>query len=320
MNYFELDGITTPISSLQFPELNTVIDVKRDDLLPFSFGGNKVRIALEFLRDMHEKGKNCLIGYGNPRSNLSRAIANFCASTGVPCKLIAPSEEHGGFIETANSRLVASFGTEVHRCEKNAVAPAVDAVMEQCRAEGLEPYYIYGDRFGRGNEATPVRAYAKAYREIAGKGYDYIFLATGTGMTQSGLLAGSVECGGKERIIGISVARSREKAEAVIAASLEAYFAEQGTTFEAHDRICVFDDRLCGEYGLYDAEIETTIDLCFRRYGLPLDPTYTGKAFSGMLDYIRRNELQKQKILFLHTGGTPLFFDYLASKSEKNGD
>lgn len=320
MNYFNLDGITTPITSLEFPELNTAIDVKRDDLLPFSFGGNKVRIALEFLNDMRTKGKNCLIGYGNPRSNLSRALANLCTSQNVSCKLLAPSEEHGGFIETANSRLVASFGTEVHRCEKYEVAPAVDAVMEQCRAEGLEPYYIYGDRFGKGNEAVPVRAYAKAYHEIADGNYDYIFLPTGTGMTQSGLLAGSVECGGKEHIIGLSVARSKEKAESVIAASLDAYFAEQGKTFTAQDRICVCDDWLCGEYGLYDSAIEQTIDRVFRRYGLPLDPTYTGKAFRAMLEFIRQNEIQNKKLLFLHTGGTPLFFDYLASKSEKNGD
>lgn len=320
MNYFDLDGITTPITSLTFPELNMEIHVKRDDLLPFSFGGNKVRIALEFLNDMRAKGKNCLIGYGNPRSNLSRALANLCASQGVPCKLLAPSEEHGGFIETANSRLVASLNTEVFRCEKYEVAPAVDAVTEQCRNEGLDPYYIYGDRYGKGNEAVPVRAYAKSYREIADGEYDYIFLPTGTGMTQSGLIAGALECGGKEKIIGISVARNKEKAEAVIERSVTDYFAEQGKAFTDRDRICVEDDWLCGEYGLYDAEIEQTIDLAFHRYGLPLDPTYTGKAFRGMLEYIRRNSLQNKKILFLHTGGTPLFFDYLASKSEKNGD
>lgn len=320
MNYFNLDGITTPITSLTFPELNMEIDVKRDDLLPFSFGGNKVRIALEFLNDMRAKGKNCLIGYGNPRSNLSRALANLCASQGVPCKLIAPSEEHGGFIETANSRLVASLNTEVFRCEKYEVAPAVDAVMEQCRNEGLDPYYIYGDRFGKGNEATPVHAYVKAFREIPQNTYDYIFLPTGTGMTQSGLIAGAIECGGKENIIGLSVARGKEKAEAVIASSLNAYFTEQGKAFAEADRICVCDDWLCGEYGLYDAEIEQTIDNAFCRYGLPLDPTYTGKAFRGMLEFIRRNNLQNKKLLFLHTGGTPLFFDYLASKSEKNGD
>lgn len=317
MSTISLDGICSPIQHLSMPETENYIDIKREDLLPFSFGGNKVRIAREFIDDMRAKGKNCLIGYGNPRSNLSRALANICAAEGVHCRLLAPSEEHGGFIETSNSRLVASFGTEVHRCEKYEVAPTVDAVMKLCEKAGERPYYIYGDCYGEGNEATPVRAYAKTYREIPQNTYDYIFLATGTGMTQSGLIAGSIECGGTEKIIGISIARSKEKAESVIAASVEAYFSEQSKLFSEKERICVEDAYLCGEYGLYDDSIEQIIVRMFREHGLPLDPTYTGKAFHGMLSYLQEHEINRKKILFLHTGGTPLFFDYLTKQSEE---
>ena len=42
---------------------------------------------------------------------------------------------------------------------------------------------------------------------------------------------------------------------------------------------------------------------------MPLDGTYTGKAFYGMKQYIGEHGLQGKNILFLHTGGTPLFFD-----------
>ena len=58
----------TPITKLNVPGNNFYI--KRDDLLPFSCGGNKVRIAREFLADMKAKSGNCLIMYGNSRSNL----------------------------------------------------------------------------------------------------------------------------------------------------------------------------------------------------------------------------------------------------------
>ena len=37
--------------------------------------------------------------------------------------------------------------------------------------------------------------------------------------------------------------------------------------------------------------------------------TYTGKAFYGMQDYLREKDIKGKKILFIHTGGTPLFFD-----------
>ena len=44
---------------------------------------------------------------------------------------------------------------------------------------------------------------------------------------------------------------------------------------------------------------------------MPLDPTYTGKAFWGMQDYLNRKCITGKKVLFIHTGGTPLFFDYM---------
>ena len=45
--------------------------------------------------------------------------------------------------------------------------------------------------------------------------------------------------------------------------------------------------------------------------GIPLDSTYTGKGFWGMTEYIKKNIITGKKILFIHTGGTPLFFNDL---------
>ena len=83
---FKLLQIKTPV--VQIPDENNSIYVKRDDLLPFSFGGNKVRIALEFINDMKNQGKDCIVGYGNARSNLSRALANLCYQFKIPCHII----------------------------------------------------------------------------------------------------------------------------------------------------------------------------------------------------------------------------------------
>ncbi|NLM60309.1 MAG: 1-aminocyclopropane-1-carboxylate deaminase, partial [Clostridium sp.] len=45
--------------------------------------------------------------------------------------------------------------------------------------------------------------------------------------------------------------------------------------------------------------------------GIPMDTTYVGKAYWGMKEYIKKNEIAEKNILFIHTGGTPLFFDDL---------
>ena len=44
-------------------------------------------------------------------------------------------------------------------------------------------------------------------------------------------------------------------------------------------------------------------------HGIPMDSTYTAKAYTGMMDYIEKQEIKNKNILFIHTGGTPLFFD-----------
>ena len=73
--------IQTPIQKLEFPnDRNVRLYCKREDLLPFSLGGNKVRIGRAFFRDMQEKNKDCMIIYGNSRSNLCRVLANLCCA------------------------------------------------------------------------------------------------------------------------------------------------------------------------------------------------------------------------------------------------
>ena len=73
--------IHTPIQKLEFPnDRNVRLYCKREDLLPFSLGGNKVRIGRAFFQDMQEKNKDCMIIYGNSRSNLCRVLANLCCA------------------------------------------------------------------------------------------------------------------------------------------------------------------------------------------------------------------------------------------------
>ncbi len=45
-----------------------------------------------------------------------------------------------------------------------------------------------------------------------------------------------------------------------------------------------------------------------RAVGVLLDPTYTGKAMAGLLDFLRCGRLPYRRAIFLHTGGEPEFF------------
>lgn len=306
----------TPIHFLpSFSDSNRIY-IKRDDLIPFMFGGNKVRLARLFLEDMKKHGKDCMIAYGSAKSNLVRAIAGACSVSGVPCHAVISAEG-----ESSNLAMAEVCGAVITRCKKNGVQEAVESVISSCREKGFSPYYIYGDSTGAGNEAVPAAAYAEVYQEICaqeeemGERFDLIFLASGTGMTQAGLIAGSI-LGGDDpsRVVGISVARGRAIGERYIRAYVEAYIESIGISVPSFP--VVFLDAYCsGGYGTGSRDQTDVIRQLLIREGVPSDVTYVGKGFAGMLSYLEESGIKGKRVLFLHTGGTPLFFDDFAGRA-----
>jgi D-cysteine desulfhydrase len=189
------------------------------------------------------------------------------------------------------------------------------------RSSGYSPYFIAGG--GHGNLGT--QAYVDCYEEIrrfekVNKVYfDYIFLASGTGTTQAGLVCGQLINRDDRKIIGISIARRNPRGRNVVLESIREYLEEQRVC-AANERIeeaTVFVDDYTGDgYGCHGMEVKDAIRTVMTQYGIPLDATYTGKAFMGMSEYITKEQISDKNILFVHTGGTPLFFDTLKKLSE----
>jgi len=305
--------VETPIYKLyEDSSTNNQIYIKREDLLPFSLGGNKVRIARELFSDMKEKRCNMMLIYGNSRSNLCRVLANLCRRKRIDCYMICSGEsEKEQAADTSNSRMIHLLGTSVISCEKSNIAETVESTMRMLKAEGKKPYYIYGNQYGKGNEGVATRAYAKAYREM--QSFDYIFHASGTGATQAGLVCGHLAAGDATKIVGISVSRDTVRGKEIIKESIRQYMELEGISEpkDCENEIILTDQYRAGGYGVYHQPIVDTIVDMFQNYGIPLDPTYTGKAFWGMEQFIKEKGIKNQKILFLHTGGTPLFYDWL---------
>lgn len=309
----------TPLYYLLTTSANNQIFVKRDDLLPTLLGGNKARIAKEYMRDMYAKNCNCMVGYGNARSNLCRALALACRAVNCPCHIISPADDDGHRISTLNYCITKKTGAVFHECSKINVSDTVADVMDELRNQGMHPYYIYGNIYGKGNEAVPVNAYMAVYDEIVEQSkelnisFDYIFLATGVGMTQAGLLSGRAFRKGKEKVIGISIAREAAKASEVIATYCNSYSLAYNMPSVCMEDIYVSDEYVGEGYGKAGNAVKGCIDHMLVHYSLPLDETYTGKAFWGMSQYFEQHPVREKKVLFIHTGGTPLFYDNINS-------
>lgn len=315
----------TPIHEIQIPEENyqyngNTFYMKRDDLQPFSFGGNKVRIANQVIKDMLEKGYDCLITYGNIRSNLCRTTANLCSAFKIPCYVISVVDDNHGCNRAFNGSIVQSVGANWVSCEKANVPEVVAKLKKELIEKGYKPYYIKDDEA----EIASCHAYTQTYKELkqyqekTGLHFDYIFHASGSGTTQAGLIIGKLLAADENpKIVGISIARAYERGVTMLKLHLERYFNSKGIKFSEEElmrEIIFTDEYVLGGYSLSNSKIGNLCLDMVKYNGIELDCTYTGKAFSGMLEYIKDKNIKNSNILFIHTGGLPLYFDYLLDK------
>ncbi|WP_392887961.1 hypothetical protein [Eubacterium limosum] len=201
---------------------------------------------------------------------MCRLLAIKClAWGGYPCLIISPSDNDGQHIETNNSRIVKLCGAQVITCNKAEVAATVESVLKDCEDRGLKPYYVYGDKFGQGNEAAPVNAYRKVYDEIIEQEqrhkieFDMIFHAFGTGMTQAGLICSQIlndEKFYKKKIIGISTAQTCEEEIPVLRKYIKAYLKNDQKYMPLLNAFIYFKDKwVLNGYSQYNIEILNVI-------------------------------------------------------------
>ncbi len=287
-------------------------------MIPYSFGGNKARKAQLFFEEIDNGDYDYVVTYGSSHSNHCRVVANMAAERGLKCVIIGPSEVSDS---TYNSIMMEVFGAEIIVVPVEEVSRTIDNKLDELRQSGHRPYFIMGG--GHGNIGT--KAYVRCYEEIKqfeidnDLEFDYIFFASGTGTTQAGLVCGQLLYGDDRKIIGISIARKNPRGRDVVIDSIREFLeaepnVELGkdiTEDEISEKTIFLDDYTGDGYGVDNVEIEDTIRKSLVTYGMPLDSTYTGKAFLGMEKYIQENHIEDKNILFIHTGGTPLFFDDL---------
>ena len=80
---------------------------------------------------------------------------------------------------------------------------------------------------------------------------------------------------------------------------------------KALEKLCFTDHYRLGGYGCYQEAVTKMIARVECQEGIAMDTTYVGKAFWGMTQFLQENDIQGKKVLFVHTGGTPLYFNQL---------
>jgi len=312
----------TPIEKL--PRLSEVlvgpeIYIKRDDLLGLTGGGNKTR-KLEFVvADALDRGCDTLITCGAIQSNHCRLTLSAAVKEGLKCRLVIEERVPGTYNPGASGN---NFLFRLLGAEKIKVVPGgIDEVEEmqkmaaEAESEGRKPYIIDGSNASALSALGYVACTEEITAQLFEKGIhiDHIVCPSGSGGTHGGLLTGLLGTNTDIPVAGINVRRSKELQEEKVYDIVKrtVNFLDIKSDVPKDIVVC-FDDYYGPGYSLPNDKMIEAVKLLARTEGILVDPVYTGKAMAGLIDLVRNGYFKKsEKILFLHTGGSPALYAYI---------
>ncbi|MFN2478626.1 MAG: 1-aminocyclopropane-1-carboxylate deaminase/D-cysteine desulfhydrase [Pseudonocardiaceae bacterium] len=276
--------------------------LKRDDLVGFAAGGNKIR-PLEYLLGQALADRcDVLVTGGGPSSNFCPAAAVAARAAGLACELVVWGEVRGSVnlaIATAAGACIRATGDEA----REALDAAIEARAAELAAAGRRPFPV-----PRGG-STPLGAvgFAVAAAELAAQlgraavtaaavaEPALVVLAVGSGASCAGLLA----AGPLWPVLGVSVSRPPQEIAGNVRALGEACARLLGNPPPHPELLEIVDARGLG-FGIASSADRAAARLALHTEGLLLDDTYGAKAFAVLT---QRAGAAGGPVVFWHTGG-----------------
>lgn len=294
-------------------ELGIDLWIKRDDLTGFAMGGNKGRKLEYLIGGAKAQGVETIVTCGAAQSNFVRQLAVGCAMhrikmVAIVMQLPYEYEPVVGAMKPEGGNLVLDelAGAEIRIIENGTW----DELFETTTAatEGLVAQGVKALEIPIGG-STPQGAFSfyEAGLELLSQddGFDVVLGASSSGSTQTGLTYAFH--GTKTRFKGIACDPEPEMIYefAKLSQGLDEITGMNlGIKPEDYD----FDTRFVGPgYGVPSIGGMDAIQALAQKEGIFLDPIYSGKAFHGLIEMARSQELTG-RVCFWHTGGTPSLF------------
>ena len=311
--------LPTPLENMQrlSDELGgPVLWIKRDDLTGLAFGGNKIRNHEFIFGEILAQGCDTVVTTAGVQSNMCRATAAAAAKLGLKCVLLLRGT--GEEPRQGNLLLNDLLGADVRFIPTQdpydpRVPEWLDEVKRELETAGKKPYVLHLT----GATATLATcAYIDASQEIvqqfdeAGIDPGWIYVTTGSGITAAGLSLGLKHLGRHTRVVGVSsAAASGFLTSRIVSYANAAAMKLNLATRTVSSDFDVLDDYIGPGYGQSYSEVHETIRRVAQTEAVMLDPVYTGKCFTGLLDRIEKGGISRdQTVVFLHSGGAPNLF------------
>ncbi len=302
--------------------LDPAVWMKREDLLPLAFGGNKLR-NLEFhVGAALAAGADTLVTSGRRWSNHARLTAAAAARAGLACHLVLSGPQPGR--PGPNVRLAELLGAVVHlatTADRAERAALVERLAADLRTAGRRPHVIPVGGSSLEGAAGQVLAGLELADQLGARGVrpDLVAVPSATGGTQAGILVGLRLAGLEARVVGFAVTPPDDLRAAVVRlasgladeSGLSAASAAAGRPFDPEAEVVVDGRTLGGGYGIRSEAAEEASRLLARCEAILVDPIYTAKGLAGLVALARHGALGGRTAVFWHAGGTPGLFEEL---------
>lgn len=260
---------------------------------------------------------NCdtIITAGAQQSNHCRQTAAACSIAGLKCHLLLGGEKPE--IYEGNLLLSSILGAEIHFTGENRKGEDKEILKKKLENKGNKCFVIpYG-----GSNFTGAMGFVNAVKELKEQlieqklKIDYIFFASSSGGMQAGLTLGKEIYQLNSELIPISIDKDETNGlslEEVVLNIIKEGFQK----LNVDKKIQLTDIQLNRDYdkdgyGIVTNNEINAINELAKNEGVLLDPVYTGRAFYGMLDFLKEKKIPtNSNVLFWHTGGLPTIFKY----------
>lgn len=309
----------TPLDRLSEELGGPRIWLKRDDCTGLATGGNKTRKLEYLLAHARAEQADVVVTFGAVQSNHARQTAAACAALGLPCHLLLARKvpwHHPRYDTGGNVLLDRLLGAQVHLFEPGEMPARRAELLRTLEAQGSLPYVIPVG----GSSAVGAMGYARCAMELLeqsealGFALTDVMHASSSAGTQAGLLCGFAGLLAEDdrrrtppRVHGINVSEpDPSDLHRAVLTLTQAVVQQRGLDVSIQPEDVRVDHRFFGDaYGVPTPATVEAIRLLGRTEGVLLDPVYSGKGFSALVERVRRGEFQGvDDLVFVHTGGT----------------
>ena len=312
-----LARLPTPMQPLRrlSEKLGVELYIKRDDLTGAALSGNKIR-KLEFvLAEALDQKTDTVITCGGAQSNHCRATAIAAAMLGLNCRLLLrtpdpsnpPPPEGNILLDRMAGAEIVWITPDDYKKRDELMAQEAAALKES----GKKPFTIPEGASTALGALGYVRATEELVNDITntmGGAHQpcTIISAAGSGGTSAGLILGAKIFDVNARVAGVNVCNDRDYFMREIGTICENAIADYNLDIDfARQRdIEIIDGYVGRGYALSQPDELALISEVAQTEGIFLDPVYTGKAFYGMVEELKRDpKCFGERIIFIHTGG-----------------